>query len=134
MVGLSHRIQVRHLVVEKPGVVDLLKQTIEEIESETGRVQMLMRLAEKYSLCETKSDGGNLGWIEMGSNDPRFSDYDPTLKNQELEEIIRAGVRNHKMEKGRVFGPVQTAQGHHLIIIANEFGADNATDFTGSSL
>ena len=98
MVGLSHRIQVRHLVVDKPEVVELLKQTINEIESETGRVQMLMRLAEKYSVCDTKSDGGNLGWIEMGSNDPRLRNYDPTLENHELEEIIRAAIQNHKME------------------------------------
>ena len=95
---------------------------------------MLMRLAEKYSLCSSKADGGNLGWIEMGSNDPRLREYDPVLENTELEEIIRTAVRNHKIEKGRLFGPVQTRQGHHLLVIANEFGADNATDFTGSSL
>ncbi len=134
MVGLSYRIQIRHIVVDKPEVADLLKQTIDEIKGTTARVQMLMRLAEKYSLCSSKSDGGNLGWVEMGSNDPRLRDYDPVLENQELEDIIRTAVRNHKIVKGRLFGPAQTKEGHHLIMIANEFGADNATDFTGSSL
>ncbi len=134
MVGLSYRIQVRHLVVDKPEVAELLKETINEVKGETARIKMLMRLAEKYSLCPTKSDGGNLGWIEMGSNDPRLREYDPVLENQELEAIIRTAIRNHKIVKGRLFGPVETKQGHHLIIIANEFGADNATDFTGSSL
>ncbi|QPJ61089.1 MAG: hypothetical protein G3M70_03970 [Candidatus Nitronauta litoralis] len=134
MVGLSYRIQIRHIVVDKPEVADLLKQTIDEVKGTTARIQMLMRLAEKYSLCDSKSDGGNLGWVELGSNDPRLKDYDPVLENHELEKIIRTAILNHKIVKGRLFGPVETKQGHHLIMIANEFGAENATAFTGSSL
>jgi len=134
MVGLSHRIQVRHLVVDKAEVAELLKQSIEEIQGETARIKMLMRLAEKYSLCPTKSDGGNLGWIELSCNDPRIRDYNTVLDNVELEEIVRTGIRNNKLRKGVLFGPVQTPQGYHLLIVANEFGAENAPGFTGSSM
>jgi len=134
MVGFSHQIQVRHIVVEKQEIAELLKGTINEIKSATGRVQMLMRLAEKYSLCSSKEDGGNLGWIELSSDDPRIREYDPVLKNAELEQIIREGVKDLTLDKGVVFGPVQTQEGFHLIMITQDFGSDRATAFTGSSL
>jgi hypothetical protein len=134
MVGFSHQIQVRHIVVEKKEVAELLKGTINEVKSATGRIQMLMRLAEKYSLCPTKEDGGNLGWIELSSDDPRIRGYEPILKNVELEQIIREGVKDMTLNRGEVFGPVQTHEGFHLIMITNDFGSDRATAFTGSSL
>jgi hypothetical protein len=134
MVGFSHQIQVRHIVVEKQEVAELLKGTINEIKSATARIQMLMRLAEKYSLCASKEDGGNLGWIELSSDDPRIRGYDPVLKNTELEQIIREGVKEMTLSRGEVFGPVQTPEGFHLVMITNDFGSDRATAFTGSSL
>jgi hypothetical protein len=134
MVGFSHQIQVRHIVVEKQEISELLKGTISEVKSATGRTQMLMRLAEKYSLCSSKEDGGNLGWIELSSDDPRIRGYEPVLKNAELEEIIREGVKDMTLNRGEVFGPVQTPEGFHLIMITNDFGSDRATAFTGSSL
>jgi len=134
MVGFSHQIQVRHIVVEKKEVADLLKGTISEVKSAAGRVQMLMRLAEKYSLCSSKEDGGNLGWIELSSDDPRIRGYEPVLKNAELEQIIREGVKDMTLNRGDVFGPVQTQEGFHLMMITNDFGSDRATAFTGSSL
>ena len=134
MVGFSHQIQVRHIVVEKQEVAELLKGTINEIKSATGRTQMLMRLAEKYSLCASKEDGGNLGWIELSSDDPRIRGYDPVLKNADLEQIIREGVKDMTLNRGEVFGPVKTPEGFHLIMITNDFGSDRASAFTGSSL
>ena len=134
MVGFSHQIQVRHIVVEKQEIAELLKETISEVKSAIGRVQMLMRLAEKYSLCSSKEDGGNLGWIELSSDDPRIRGYDPVLKNAELERVIREGVKDMTLNRGEVFGPVQTQEGFHLVMIANDFGSDRASAFTGSSL
>jgi len=134
MVGFSHQIQVRHIVVEKQEVAELLKETINEIKAATGRIQMLMRLAEKYSLCDSKEDGGNLGWIELSSDDPRIRGYEPVLKNADLEQIIREGVKDMTLNRGEVFGPVQTPEGFHLVMITNDFGSDRATAFTGSSL
>ena len=134
MVGFSHQVQVRHIVVEKKEVAELLKGTINEIKTANGRIQMLMRLAEKYSLCESKEDGGNLGWIELASDDPRIKEYDPVLKNKELEQIIRDGIKDMTLNRGEVFGPVQTKEGYHLIMIANEFGSERSTTFTGSAL
>ena len=134
MVGFSHRIQIRHIVVDKKEVAELLKGTIDESKSPQGRIQMLMRLAEKYSLCPTKEDGGNLGWIELSSDDPRTRSYEPVLKNHKLEEIIREAILDMKMDRGILYGPVETPEGHHLVIISNEFGEERSPGFTGSSL
>ncbi len=134
MVGFSHQIQVRHIVVEQKEVAELLIGTISEVKSAIGRGQMLMRLAEKYSLCDSKEDGGNLGWIELSSDDPRIRGYEPVLKNAELEQIIREGVKDMTLNRGEVFGPAQTQEGFHLIMITNDFGSERASAFTGSSL
>lgn len=134
MVGFSHQIQVRHLVVDKKEVADLLKATIDEVKTSAGRIKMLMRLAEKYSLCPSKEDGGNLGWIELASDDPRIKEYDPVLKNAELEQIIRQGVKDLTMEAGKVAGPIETSEGFHLVMITQEFGAERSSSFTGSAL
>ena len=45
MAGATHQIQIRHILVEKKEVADLLVETIVGIPTETGRVQMLMKLA-----------------------------------------------------------------------------------------
>ncbi len=134
MVGFSHQIQVRHIVVDKKEVAELLKGTIDEVKTANGRIQMLMRLAEKYSQCDSKEDGGNLGWIELGSDDPRIKGYDPVLKNAELEQIIRQGIRDMTLNRGELFGPVQTQEGYHLVMMSNEFGSERSTAFTGSAL
>ncbi len=134
MVGFSYQIQVRHIVVDKKEVAELLKGTIDEVKSAAGRIQMLMRLADKYSLCSSKEDGGNLGWIELSSDDPRIKEYEPKLKNAELEQIIRQGVKDMVLNRGEVLGPVQTQEGFHLVMVTNEFGSDRSTAFTGSAL
>ncbi len=136
MVGFSHRIQVRHIVVDKEEVAELLKSTINEIKNATGRIKMLMRLAEKYSLCPSKEDGGNLGWIELAADDAAIRRTEPerALENQELEDIIRLNMRKMLMKKGVLFGPVQTQQGHHLVMVSNEFGEERAPEITGSSI
>ena len=134
MVGFSYQIQVRHIVVDKKEVAELLKGTIDEVKTAAGRIQMLMRLAEKYSLCSSKEDGCNLGWIELSSDDPRIKKYEPKLKNLELEQIIRQGVKDMVLNRGEVLGPVQTQEGFHLVMVTNEFGYDRSTAFTGSAL
>ena len=44
MAGATHQIQIRHILVEKKDVAELLIETIGSIPTETARVQMLMNL------------------------------------------------------------------------------------------
>jgi len=127
MAGTSFQIQVRHILVDKEEVAELLKETINSTKSGTGRVKMLMNLAEKYSQCPSKNDGGNLGWLEMGWNaaDPRSPRGGfKKLENEELYNFISEGLQKRTLESKVACGPVKTHQGYHLVMIANEFHTD----------
>ena len=128
MAGATHQIQIRHILLDKKEVADLLKETIESLPNETARVQMLMKLAEKYSICtSSKEDGGNLGWLEVGWNkkDPRQPRGGfKTLSNEELNDFIMKGVEEMSLNKGKVFGPIETYEGYHIGIICQEVKLD----------
>ena len=128
MAGATHQIQIRHILLDKKEVADLLKETIESLPNETARVQMLMKLAGKYSFCtSSKADGGNLGWLEVGwnKNDPRQPRGGfKTLSNEELNDFIMKGVEEMSLNKGKVFGPIETYEGYHVGIICQEVKLD----------
>jgi hypothetical protein len=124
MAGASFQIQVRHIQVAKKEVADLLMETVGSSKAGVPQVQLLMKLAGKYSTCRSKDDGGNLGWVEMGWNpeDPRKPRGGfRKLENEELHVIIGKALEKNEIEQGVVFGPVQTKQGYHVVIISNEF-------------
>ncbi|MBT3921919.1 MAG: hypothetical protein HOF21_05015 [Nitrospina sp.] len=128
MAGATHQIQIRHILVEKKEVAELLKETIDSIPGETARVKMLMNLAEKYSICSaSKEDGGNLGWLEVGwnKNDPRQPRGGfKMLNNDELDDFIREGLEKMTLHKGIVFGPVESFEGFHIGIMCQEVKLD----------
>ena len=80
-----------------------------------------MKLAGKYSICSaSKDDGGNLGWLEVGwnKNDPRQPRGGfKSLSNEELNDFIMKGVDEMTLNKGEVFGPVETYEGFHLAFL-----------------
>ena len=99
-------------------------ETVGSTKAGVPQVQLLMKLAGKYSTCRSKDDGGNLGWVEMGWNpeDPRKPRGGfRKLENEELHDIIGKALEKNEIEQGVVFGPVQTKQGYHVVIISNEF-------------
>ena len=127
MAGASFQIQVRHIQVSKKEVADLLVETIRETKIGVPQVQLLMKLAGKFSECSSKGDGGNLGWVEMGWNpeDPRKPRGGfQKLENEELHDVISQALEKKEMAQGTVYGPVKTRQGYHVLIIANEFKTD----------
>lgn len=128
MAGATHQIQIRHILVEKKDVAELLIETIGSIPTETARVQMLMNLAGKYSVCAaSKEDGGNLGWLEVGWNksDPRQPRGGfKSLSNDELNDYILDGIEKMTLNKGRVFGPFESYEGFHVGIICQEVKLD----------
>ena len=127
MAGASFQIQVRHIQVAKKEIADLLVETIRETNPGVPQVQLLMKLAGKYSGCSSKGDGGNLGWVEMGWNptDPRKPRGGfQKLENEELHDTISQALEKKEIHQGTVYGPVKTEQGYHALIIANEFKTD----------
>ena len=127
MAGASYQIQVRHIQVTKKEIATLLLETIGEAKVGVPQVQLLMKLAGKYSDCSSRVDGGNLGWVEMGWNpaDPRKPRGGfQKLENEELHDIISQALEKKEMMQGTVYGPVKTKQGYHVLIISNEFKTD----------
>lgn len=127
MAGSSFQIQVRHIQVASKKVANLLAETIGEAKSGVAQVQLLMKLSEKYSSCHSKNDGGNLGWVEMGWNpeDPRSPRGGfKKLENEELHDVVSNALSKNDIHQGLVYGPIQTEQGYHVLIIANEFKTD----------
>ena len=124
MAGSSFQIQVRHIQVASKKVADLLAETSGEGKPGVAQVQLLMKLAKKYSNCHSKNDDGNLGWVEMGWNpeDPRSPRGGfKKLENEELHDIICKALEKNEIHQGTVHGPVQTKQEYHDLIIDNEF-------------
>ncbi len=128
MAGATHQIQIRHILVEKKEVADLLMETIGSLPTETAQVQMLMKLASKYSVCPaSKEDGGNLGWLEVGWNksDPRQPRGGfKKLSNDELNDFIVEGIATMTLLKGRLFGPFESYEGFHVGLICQEVKLD----------
>tara|TARA_B100000686_G_C16749780_1_gene951749 strand:+ start:495 stop:884 length:390 start_codon:yes stop_codon:yes gene_type:complete len=122
MVGQSHRVQIRHILATNSEIADMITQIIETGKTHFEKVRILMKLSEKYSLCESKNDGGNLGWLEIASDDPRKIDYEPVFKNTELEKIVRESIFMKRFDKNKILGPVKTKEGFHVLMISNEFG------------
>ena len=58
MAGASFQVQIRHILVDKKEVADLLAETIQAASPGVAQVQLLMKLAGKYSICSSKDDGG----------------------------------------------------------------------------
>ena len=56
-------------------------------------------LAKRFSKCQSKSKGGNLGWFVKGDMVPEFENAAFNAK------------------KGEVVGPVKTQFGYHLILV-----------------
>jgi len=124
MAGASFQVQIRHILVDDKDVAELLMETINTPKVGTERVKLLMKMAEKYSKCSSKNDGGNLGWLEMGWNiaDPRVPRGGfKKLKNEELYDAISEGLKKKTLLSKIAFGPVKTHEGYHLGMVSNEF-------------
>ena len=47
-----------------------------------------------------------------------------TLSNEELNDFIMKGVEEMSLNKGKVFGPIETYEGYHIGIICQEVKLD----------
>jgi peptidyl-prolyl cis-trans isomerase C len=84
--------RARHILVESEVICQDLKEDIEKGED-------FAHLAQFFSSCSSNSAGGDLGEFEKGNMVPEF------------DEIVFSG------EVGKLYGPVKTKFGYHLIEI-----------------
>jgi hypothetical protein len=63
-----------------------------------------------------------MGWNPEDPRSPRGGFK--KLENEELHNIISNALEKNDIHQGLIYGPVQTKQGYHVIIIANEFKTD----------
>ena len=117
MAGFSFQIQVRHIQVANKEIAELLVETIRGAKAGVAQVQLLMKLAGKYSNCRSKDDGGNLGWVEVGWNpeDPRSPRGGfKKLENEELHDIVCHALQKKEVHQGIVYGPVHKCRSYGL--------------------
>lgn len=67
--------------------------------------KFFIRLAKKYSVCQSKKLGGDLGWVYRGMTLP-----EQIITEELLEKII-------KLEKFVIAEPIQSKLGFHLLIV-----------------
>jgi len=79
-----------HILVKERGLAD-------EILKRVKRGENFSNLAKEYSICGSKSQGGDLGWFGPGKMVPKF------------EDAVK------KLRQGQVSGLVSTQFGFHII-------------------
>jgi parvulin-like peptidyl-prolyl isomerase len=95
-------LRVSHIVLSTQEVADLLMGQFKGVEDKELKTKLFCRLAKKYSACNSRKKGGDIGWIDAGTNAP------------ELEEAVQ------KASLGKVDGPVKTRYGYHIFMITEE--------------
>lgn len=86
-------VRASHILVPTEAIANDLKKKLKEGEK-------FPRLAKRFSTCQSKERGGDLGFFEKGMMDPAF------------EEAA------FKAKPGTVAGPVKTEFGYHLIMVS----------------
>ena len=95
-------IRVSHIVLNTEDLAKVLLDNLQAIEDRALLDKMFVKLAKKYSACNSRRKGGDLGWLESQSNAP------------ELVEAVQAAPA------GKVCGPVRTRYGYHIFMITEE--------------
>ncbi len=95
-------LRVSHIVLSTEEIASLLMEQFKGVEDKDLKDKLFCRLAKKYSACNSRKKGGDIGWLDAGTNAP------------ELEEAVQNG------SLGAVEGPVKTRYGYHIFMITEE--------------
>jgi parvulin-like peptidyl-prolyl isomerase len=113
--------RLRHILVSSADAANLIHGILQDFEKELAEQpsedldkefedrkkieNFFARVAKKYSICQSRAVGGEVGWVnkdmEMGRE----------VLNRELVDTAM------NAEKFKVQGPVRTPRGHHLILV-----------------
>ena len=95
-------LRVSHIVLSTEEVANLLMEQFKGVEEKELKTKLFERLAKKYSACNSRKKGGDIGWLDAGTNAPQ------------LEEAVQ------KAPVGTIEGPVKTRYGYHIFIVTEE--------------
>ncbi len=95
-------LRVSHIVLSTKEIANLLMEQFKDVEDKELKEKLFCRLAKKYSACNSRKKGGDIGWMDAGTNAP------------ELEEAVQ------KAAVGAVEGPVKTRYGYHIFMVTEE--------------
>lgn len=95
-------VYVSHIVLTTKEVADVLLEHLQTYDDQKLLLKSFAKMAKKYSACGSRSNGGELGVLEVHTSAP---------------ELYNAAM---KAPVGKVQGPVKTQFGHHLFIITSE--------------
>lgn len=93
--GTPESVHLRHILVKSQKEAEQVLKTLKKGEKFEG-------LAAKVSICPSKGQGGDLGWVPKG-----------TL----LEEVEKVAF---SMEKGQITGPVKSKFGYHVLFLEDK--------------
>ncbi|MGC8658749.1 MAG: peptidyl-prolyl cis-trans isomerase [Desulfomonilaceae bacterium] len=92
-------IKLHHILVEN-------EKDAKDILAKLKKGEKFSDLASKVSICPSKSNGGDLGWMPKGSLVP------------EIEDLA------FKMNKGQIEGPVKSKFGYHILYLEDKKPAE----------
>lgn len=97
-------IRVSHIVLSTEELAKLLIEHLKEDDYKDQEMlfKMFAKLAKKYSACGTRTNGGDLGFLEHNTAAP------------ELEKAAMDAPL------GKVQGPVKTKFGYHIFVVTQE--------------
>ena len=108
--GKKRRVTASHILVKEESTAKRLLRQLTEIKEEQDLRDLFFMLAENVSECPSgKEAGGSLGSFGPGEMDPVF---DKACWDADI---------------GKVYGPVHTAFGYHLIIVHERYTDEEET-------
>ncbi len=82
------QVKASHILVKK-------RSQAEKILEELKKGASFAKLAQKYSECPSKKQGGDLGWFGRGKMVPEFEKAAFSLKKGELSDIVKTQFGYH---------------------------------------
>lgn len=82
------QVKASHILVKK-------RSQAEKILEELKKGASFAKLAQKYSECPSKKQGGDLGWFGRGKMVPGFEKAAFSLKKGELSDIVKTQFGYH---------------------------------------
>lgn len=95
-------VKLHHILVEN-------EKDAEDVLAKLKKGEKFADLAAKVSICPSKANGGDLGWMPRGSLVP------------EIEEVA------FKMKKGQIEGPIKSKFGYHILYLEDKKPAEEAS-------